>query len=161
MNILVPTTYNDSLAATICEQIAQGVPATTVCKAPGFPPYTTLIVWMNEHPEFLEAMARADKSRAEVLIDDSLTIADDATEDWRTVTHKGGGTSEVFNHEHATRSKLRVETRWKLAKCLNRDRFGDNKKLDIEAKVLTMHLTDEVLNQRLIQATRRMIDITP
>ncbi len=69
---------------------------------------------------------------AEEIVD----IADDATNDWMERRNEEGGVSAVVaDHEHISRSKLRVDSRKWIASKLLPKVYGDKLKLDADVNV--------------------------
>jgi hypothetical protein len=123
--------YNAELAAKICVRIAHGESLRQICRDDGMPDSSTVIDWLldpvkeNFHKEY----ERARNMQAELLFDETLEIADDGTNDWTEREVGKGRTITVFDHEHAQRSKLRVETRkWYISKVLPK-KYGE--KIDV------------------------------
>lgn len=90
----------------------------------------TIMNWLGYRPEFVQQYARARDAQADALVDESLDIADDGSNDWmerRSEAEKGAGvnTGWVLNGEHVQRSKLRVEQRRWAASRLAPKRYGD------------------------------------
>ncbi|GEM_PF-745979 len=118
-NVGRPTTYTIKLAHEICEVIAttsKGIKA--LCKEnPHWPNSDTIYNWLAKNKEFSDHYARAKRQQIEVIIDEILTIADDASSDY--VTNDEG--RPVIDHEHINRAKLRIDTRkWLAAKLVPR-----------------------------------------
>jgi hypothetical protein len=129
-----PSKYTQELADEICETIAaNGVALSTLCKQnPHWPHVDTLYQWMNVHPSFSEAYAKAKRRQVTAFVEDIIKISDDSSRD--TVTNEDG--KESFNHEWVARSRLRVDTRkWIAAKLVPR-LYGDN--------ALARELADEI-----------------
>ncbi|MDB5433542.1 MAG: terminase small subunit [Caulobacter sp.] len=118
-----PTDYTAEVAAAICVGIALGDGLKTVCAAPGLPDPATVYRWLAGNTEFRELYAQARAWQGETLADEALEIADDGSADYKL----GGrdGAEIVIDHEHISRSKLRVEQRrWHAAKLAPK-KFGD------------------------------------
>lgn len=158
---LQTTGYNSALAALICEDHAAGMSLANCCRRPGFPSRRTVAEWADNNPDFAETLNKCKLLYADSLVEEMLVIADDSSDDYRDVTRRDGSVERVFDHEHASRSKLRVDVRKFVASRLNRDQWGDSKHIDIDAKILNVHLTDDELDKRLEQARAKLIDITP
>lgn len=90
----------------------------------GMPCKTAILKWLNEHPDFATQYAHAREAQAEHFADEILEIADDGTNDWMT-RKQGDETVTVADHEHISRSKLRVDARkWLMAKMAPK-KYGD------------------------------------
>lgn len=119
-----PVTYSAELAGEICEAIASSARGLArICREnERFPAASTVYAWLEAHAEFRERYARARLRQAELLADECLDIADDASED--TVTTARG---DVLNREWLQRSKLRVDTRKWMAAKLAPKKYGTEK----------------------------------
>jgi hypothetical protein len=78
------------------------------------------------------AYARARESGVEHLLDECLAIADDTADDYTEKTRADGSKYEQFNPEAVQRSKLKIDTRFKLAAVIAPHKYGD--KLDVTSK---------------------------
>ena len=143
----------------VCERLAGGEALTRICKRPGFPDLSVIYQWADTSPEFAELFEQARRMYAATLVDQAVDIADDDGGDWRDVVRKDGTVERVFNHEHATRSKLRVDVRKWVAGKMDRHTYGESKQVDINAKIMTINLTDEELDKRLAAASAKLIDV--
>lgn len=124
--------YSEELVDKICEKIAtsnKGLHA--ICaENESFPAYSTIFKWLNEDDKksFVDKYARAREAQAEFLADEIITISDDGTNDYMTIT-KGDKEYNVEDREVTNRSKLRVDARkWKASKLAPK-KFGE--KLDV------------------------------
>lgn len=80
------------------------------------PDKSTVLRWLARYPEFRDQYAQAREAQADHFADEILEIADDASNDWM-VRKQGEDEVEVTNHEHISRSKLRVDARkWLMSK---------------------------------------------
>lgn len=125
-----PSTYSEEIADLICEAIAitpKGL--EHICAADErFPAASCVYKWLHQHDAFEEKYLRARAKQAFLLFDECLSIADDTCNDTRMVG-QDDGEREVVNTEWIQRSKLRVDTRMRMAGKLNPKRLGD--KLDV------------------------------
>lgn len=158
--LLRPTVFSEGLGALVVRTIAAGATITATCATPGFPNPWTLRRWCHERPDFARDVDTAQRVRASGLIDQAMGIADDDRADYVAVTRKDGRIEMVFNHEHVARSKLRVDTRKWVAGRLDRSSWGDSKQVDVNAKILTISLSDDELDRQLRQAADKLRQIT-
>lgn len=84
----------------------------------------TFYRWMNSHPELRELYARAKDDQLDLIEDEILEIADDATNDFMEIETKKG-TKVVFDKEAVMRSNLRIEARKWLMGKLKPKKYGD------------------------------------
>ena len=109
------TIYSDKLAATICMRLAEGESLRKICADDAMPGKSTVLGWLldGEHDGFLDQYTHAREAQADYFADEILEIADDSSGD--TFTTQDG--KEIVNHDHITRSRLRVDTRkWLMAR---------------------------------------------
>jgi hypothetical protein len=111
-----PTTYTCELATEICNTIAStSIGTKKLCAENShWPAQDTLFTWLKTHPEFSEQYKRAKICQVDLLVDELLDIADDASHD--LVIDETG--KKTYDSERVARSKLRVETRKWLASRL-------------------------------------------
>lgn len=127
-----PSAFTPDLATTICERIAAGESLRQMCETDAKMPHRdTVHAWLLEVGDpakkaFSDQYARARELQADTLFDQCLTIADDAKSDYREVDSDGDGPAiQVVDHEHISRSRLRVDTRFKIAGKLAPKKYGD------------------------------------
>ena len=142
-----PSLYDEALADTICDRLADGESLNSICKCEGMPSERTVRTWARtpDHP-FSPKYARAREIGYLKLADELLEIADDGTNDWMRRTGKDGeDLGWAVNGEHIARSRLRVDTRkWLLSKCLPKV-FGD--------RITTEHTGPDAVPVRLINSS--------
>ena len=114
----------------IIEWISDGKTLRDYCRQPNTPDHTTVYDWLDEDESFSHRFARARDIGADAIAQETLEIADDASNDWMERKDKDDQTvGWVLNGEHVQRSKLRIETRLKLLAKWNPKKYGD--KLDL------------------------------
>ncbi|HEX4197576.1 MAG TPA: hypothetical protein VHZ26_09040 [Caulobacteraceae bacterium] len=122
-----PTKHTLKLERAICEAIArtpQGL--RTVCADhEDFPDPRTVYRWLADNEDFRQAYAGACERRADLLVDQCIDIADDARNDWMERQVADGTIVMVPNPEVVQRSRLRVETRLKMAAKLAPKKYGE------------------------------------
>lgn len=120
-----PSDYNSEIAAQICGRIADGESLRAICRDESMPASSTVFVWLQKHPVFVEQYTRAREAQADAMADDILDISDNATNDWMQRNHGEDDPGWVANGEHIQRSKLRVDSRKWLASKLQPKKYGD------------------------------------
>ncbi len=143
-----PTKYTPDLAASICERLISGESLTSICAAEGMPKRTTVISWQGQHDGFSTLYARARIAYADAIFDEAMEIADDSSGDW-TTKRKGGEDVHAANHENIQRSRLRVDTRLRVAAKINPAKYGDKLDVNMSGELNVSHLSDAKLNERL------------
>lgn len=123
-----PEIYSDRIAEEICLRLMKGESLRKICKDDQMPHIDTVMNWLmkGDKPIFSEQYARARAIQAENMVDDILSITEDASGD-RKFNAITGEYEE--DREFTSRAKLRVETRLKLMQMLSPKKYGH--KLDL------------------------------
>ena len=134
--------YTPELATAICEAVATTPRGLLFLCASNenFPPEARVSEWLRKYPEFRAEFDLAKLRQADLLFDQCLEIADDDRHDTKTITRGDGSTLEVMDFEWVARSKLKVETRLKMAGKLSPKKYGD--KIDVNASVGAIRFED-------------------
>jgi hypothetical protein len=116
------------LEKIILDRLAAGETLRQICKTPGFPSHPSVIQWTENDPlepsSFAYRYACARRQGFDVLAEEMLEIADDATNDFMSRTSQSGQ-NKVLEAEHVNRSRLRIDARkWLLSK-MRPDKYGD------------------------------------
>lgn len=120
-----PSIYSPEIAATLCERLVEGQSLRSICRAEDMPGITTVFRWLEANETFRALYARARDAQADTLADEIIEISDDGTNDWMTRQREDGSSFEVVDHEHITRSKLRVDARKWIAAKLKPRKYGE------------------------------------
>jgi hypothetical protein len=122
--------FSDELFENICERIATSADGLhKIVKENGIRP-STFYKWVSENKDLSDRYTRAREIQAELLADQIIEIADDSTNDTKTIVGKAGDLIEVENTEWTNRSKLRVEARKWIAAKLKPKKYGDKVEVD-------------------------------
>lgn len=143
-----PSMYTEELAKEICEQIAMtSVGLNELCKKNShWPDFATLSRW-RDRDDFCQMYQKAKMKQADFLIEEIVTIADDATNDYYT----DDDGKERYNSEHVQRSKLRIDTRkWLACKVLPKV-YGDKIHVTNDTATVNTTVTDPVEAARIYQ----------
>jgi hypothetical protein len=126
-----PTSYTEELGALICERIATTARGLDfICtRDEELPSSRTVHRWLNENEAFRQSYLRAREAQADLLFDECLEIADDTSSDTIIREYENGSVSEQPNSEWISRSKLRVDTRMRMAGKLAPKKYGDSVQL--------------------------------
>lgn len=127
-----PIEYSEEVADRICDALADARSLRSICCDPDMPSQSTVFRWLADerYSSFRERYARAREAQADAIFDEMLDIADDGSNDWMERRREDGSVDEVVNHEHISRSKLRIEARKWMAAKLKPKVYGD--KLDVQ-----------------------------
>lgn len=115
--------------------LAMGLTVKEIARRPLMPASTTILRWAHNpsHP-FSDQYVRAREIGYHQMFDDMVEIADNSRNDWMRRELAAGISGSVLNDEHLQRTKLRLETRWKiLARALPKI-YGDKVALEHAGK---------------------------
>lgn len=136
---MVKSRKSAALCQRILDRIAkEGLSLRKACEADNLP-LANFLFWCNNDQTLAEQYARAREIRADLLFEEIIEIADEASND--TIVDSNG--DEKPNSEWITRSKLRVDARkWVLAK-MQPKKFGDKIEVDNKGDMgLTVKIVD-------------------
>lgn len=120
-----PSDYTEELADLICERLMMGESMACICTDDAMPSESMVYRWLKAHEYFRERYAYARDIQADRMVDEIIEIADDSSQD---TTY--GDTGPKANTEWISRSKLRVESRFKLMALLAPKKYG-TKAIDV------------------------------
>lgn len=129
-----PTIFNNEMSEEICRRMSEGETVTAICADDAMPNLSTVWRWEQSNEDFCNALARAREARAHVWMEQGIQIADDGSSDYKIVIDKDGKEREAFDSEHVQRSRLRVETRMKLAAKHNPKAYGEKQQMEMTGK---------------------------
>ena len=118
-----PTIFDAEISATILDRIADGESLRKICCDDAMPGQTTVYRWLRENDEFRQHYAHARDLQADTLFDETLDIADDASNDWME-RHAEDNVGWKENGEAIRRSQLRIDTRKWIAGQLRPKVYG-------------------------------------
>jgi len=129
-----PSTYDREIADEILARIAKGESLRSICKSdPKFPPDSTFRQWIIDDVDGIAARsARAYEHGHDAIAEETLEIADDASNDWME-SNDPDNPGYRFNGEHVQRAKLRIDTRLRLLGKWAPKKYGD--KLEVGGKL--------------------------
>lgn len=111
--------YDPELAAKVLDRLAETGSLRRVC-AELHVSRNSIIPWVLDNTNgFGDAYARAKDQGIDMLVEETLDIADDGTNDYMQTSH-----GPSLDNEHIQRSKVRVETRRWLAERMAPRRYG-------------------------------------
>lgn len=116
------TLYTPELAAEVCERLANGETLLAICRDKHMPSAGGIRSWVLDDREgFADDYARARQLQMDNWADELLEIANDGSNDWMERHERDGSVKMVANHEHISRSKLRIDTKkWLMSKVFPR-----------------------------------------
>lgn len=141
--------YDKAIAEALCRRLMYMYTLREACEMSDMPTYKTVVKWLANPDliEFHEQFHRAQQVQAYLRMDEIYAIADDASKDYEIRHDKNGTPYIAFCPEHVNRSKLRVETRIKIAEKLLPKIFGNRKFLDVEMPEDLRHLLADAMNR--------------
>jgi len=112
-----PTTVPVKVQEIICKRLALGESLSKICKDESMPGMSTVyaVLQRSENEEFQDMYTQARVQQADTYMDQCVDIADDTEHDTITLVNKDGEEYEKVNHEYINRSRLKVDTRIKVA----------------------------------------------
>ena len=138
--------YDAELAAKVLDLLAQSGSLRRVCRELGVS-RNSIIPWVVDNTEgFGDAYARAKEHGIDTLVEETLDIADDGSNDYMETEH-----GPALNSESIQRSKVRVETRRWLAERLAPRRYGLRQGLDVMSSDGTLQMDDTARSARVAQ----------
>jgi len=138
--------YDAELAAKVLDLLAQSGSLRRVCRELGVS-RNSIIPWVVDNTEgFGDAYARAKEHGIDTLVEETLDIADDGSNDYMETEH-----GPALNSESIQRSKVRVETRRWLAERLAPRRYGLRQGLDVTSSDGALQMDDTARSARVAQ----------
>lgn len=146
--------YTPAIGRAICKMLAGGMTLNQICKRRVMPSERTVRTWaMDIHHPFSPMYIRARELGYFRMADEIVDISDDGTNDWVERENKDGSTYTAIDHEHVTRSRLRVDTRkWLLSKALPKI-YGDKVTTEVtgaDGGPLKFESSDEIEQARRV-----------
>ena len=136
------------VAEQVAMMIEAGTPLSAIGDIAGMPPYWVVNLWRRESPEFDELIVAASEARAERMLDETISIADDV--------ERSPACREVS-----------IRARMQAMKVYNRKRFDPALKVEVEARtqvgdsMTTAELERLVAEQRRARLQAEAVDATP
>jgi hypothetical protein len=104
---------------------------TIICKDDeDMPTIRCATQWMKDHRDFKALYDEAINDRLAIFEDEIVTIADDGSQDIKTIT-KGNKVTKVLDGEVISRAKLRVDVRKAHLKAYRPARWGEMSTLTV------------------------------
>lgn len=127
------STFNEDIAAKLCDRIAAGESLRKICTDSKMPSMATVMRWLGkpENAAFREQYACARDAQADKLVEEMLEIADEECTMVRSDKHGSkdddgqGNTEVVFDATAVARNKLRVDARKWVASKMAPKKYGD------------------------------------
>lgn len=115
----------EELTDKICDLVAKGKSMAEIGDMEGMPSYSTLRRWVAKNEEFRTAYAVAKETLADDWLVVTVAIADDASKDYELKVNADDMPVVQENKETLGRSKLRIDTRFRVLAKLVPSKYGD------------------------------------
>ena len=119
-----PSLKTPEMMDRIIEALASTKSLEAIAQENGLPSAATIIRWRTEDPVFNARYVEAQEIRVDAFVEQTLDIADDASNDWIEKETKDGRPYVALNTEHIMRAKLRIEQRRWYAEKLRPKKYG-------------------------------------
>lgn len=129
-----PTLFNEMIAAEIIDRLEAGELLSVICRDDHLPSYPTVNAWRRASPSFSSMIAQARTGQATPLVEEAVQILDEASTD---------------SMAHVQKADKRASIRLQLAKCFDREQYGDKVQQDINLKGVVITTQDTRLRQLL------------
>ncbi len=110
----------ETIFDSILIEIENGRPLRQILKDEGMPSSKTFFEWISKDDVKVKRYAHACETRADVIFDEIIEIADDKTQD-SIITENGVSQ----NSEFIQRSRVRIDARKWVVSKLNPKKYGD------------------------------------
>jgi terminase small subunit-like protein len=126
-----PSLFTTELGDEICNRIVDGKSLRAICDEADMPDKATIFRWLSaeQQKDFCKQYVRAREAQADSLVDDILSIADDARNDWMK-RNGDNATGYQENGEVLRRSALRIDARKWLAGKMAPKKYGDKQQIE-------------------------------
>lgn len=122
--------FSQQLADEICRRIVGGQSLASICDEEGMPSTSTVMYWRHTKPDFKAQYEASREAQADAIFEELLEIADDGSNDWMEVQSAKGKIDIVLDKEHVQRSRVRIDTRFRMLEKMNSKRYGAKVELD-------------------------------
>lgn len=133
-----PSDYNQSIADTICELLADGKSLREICLSDDMPNRATVFRWLDAKKEFSDQYARAREEQAETLADEMLSIIDDAAEPLLVENIPmmiDGKPVMIASATSIAHARLKMDARKWIASKLKPKKYGDKIQTELSGEI--------------------------
>lgn len=140
-----PFDFRQDIADEICRDLISGMSLRKICDNETMPQQHRVYQWLNENETFREQYARAREAYADVVFDECMDIADEASNDF----DRDEDGNVIIDHDAINRAKLRIDTRkWMLGK-MKPKKYGE--KLDVVSSDGSMKPTQIIIRAASVE----------
>lgn len=116
-----PTLYSPELAELICVRLMTPLSLNKLCQMADMPSRDTVCRWLIQYPEFRAQYQTATEVRLDLLVDETVDIADEKAADAVGVSS----------------AKLRIDARWRMAERMAPRKYGPKQQMDLNTNTLS------------------------
>ena len=116
-----PTLYSKAMAERICAGLMEPCSLNKLCKRDGMPSRAIVMRWITSNEEFRLAFQSAMAVRIDLIVDETLDLADSAVEDPAAIS----------------KAKLQIDSRWRMAERLAPRKYGLKQQIEQTTTQLT------------------------
>jgi len=124
------STFSVDVAVEILVRLEEGESLQAICRDNHMPAVSTVYDWKGHIPAFAEAFMRTRRNAATSMVDDGLSMLDDLD----AKTDKDGNPVPL-SMTTVRLAEMRARYRMELAKCYDRDTFGDKRHVTADVNV--------------------------
>jgi hypothetical protein len=144
--------YSEELATEICERISAGELLINICKDSHMPTVRRCNSWLKANGDFAAVYQNAISDRLSIFEEEVISIADDATRDFKEII-KSGKTIKTQDAEVIARAKLRVDVRFRHLKAGRPKKWGETSTL------ITKSEEDDMAEMSLDDLEKKIADL--
>jgi hypothetical protein len=122
--------FSEAIAIEICNRVSAGEFLINICKDDDMLTVRSVIQWKKERSDFRQLYDEAINDRLSIFEDEIVTIADDGSQDIKTIT-KGNKTTKILDGEVISRAKLRVDVRKAHLRAYRPERWAEQSTLNV------------------------------
>ncbi len=119
-----PSDYNEDIATTICDRLADGESLRAICSSAGMPNKASVLRWISNHEEFREQYQWAREMQADDILGRILEIADDSNRDYVKKTGPDGKVTWVEDRDHIANCQFRINALFRIVTLLAPKKHG-------------------------------------
>lgn len=130
-----PTLRTPAMIDEICSGLREGITLRQICSRKHLPNRQTILNWRDSDPELARQLADARARGCDALAEECIEIADNASNDYLERETSEGRLDKTLNAEHVQRSRLRIDTRLKIAAVWNRAEYGEKRDVNVSGSL--------------------------
>jgi hypothetical protein len=148
-----PSTYSDEIFDQICTRLENGEVLKAICRDEQMPDRSTVLRWIAADDGKRRKYEAARRACVEFWSDEIIEIATDSSKD--TIVDRKG--RRGCNHEWVSRSRLRIDTMWKLMRSIAPERYGEKLPEAIVARQIEADEQKQIAANTAVRRIERVI----